>query len=37
MENKNKLVEHLLIPWELRVPIWKMNFYSKLLRLSVLP
>ena len=26
-----------LIPWGLKVPIWKMNFCSKRLRLSVLP
>ena len=26
-----------LIPWRLRVPIWKINFCSRVLRLSVLP
>ena len=26
-----------LIPWGLRVPIWKINFCSRVLRLSVLP
>ena len=26
-----------LIPWELRVPIWKINFCSNVLRLSKLP
>ena len=27
----------LLIPWGLRVPIWKINFCSSVLRLSELP
>ena len=26
-----------LIPWRLRVPIWKINFCSRVLRLSELP
>ena len=26
-----------LIPWGLRVPIWKINFCSSVLRLSELP
>ena len=30
-------VKRSLIPWGLRVPIWKMNFCSRVLRLSVLP
>ena len=36
-ENKNKLVECLLIPWGLRVPSWKINFCCRVLRLSELP
>ena len=29
--------KHLLIPWGLRVPIWRINFWSRVLRLSELP
>ena len=29
--------KRLLIPWGLRVPIWKINFCSGVLRLSELP
>ena len=39
VENKNKLVEsekHLLFTWRLRVPIWRVNFFPKLLTVSVL-
>ena len=36
-ENKNKLVECLLIPGGLRMPIWKINFCSRVLQLSELP
>ena len=44
-KQQNKLVERKpfvdenrsLIPWGLRVPIWKINFCSRVLRLSVLP
>ena len=30
-------LERSLIPWGLRVPIWKINFCSRVLRLSMLP
>ena len=37
-KQQNKFVKwKVLIPWGLRVPIWKRNFRSRVLRLSVLP
>ena len=32
-----KIEKRSLIPWGLRVPIWKTNLCSRFLRLSVVP